>query len=260
MRFTQRIVTLLKSLNPDSYAKLCSEMKLGDVIKQFLFTYIILFALMLILLVSAAFVGAPALQQKLASFDSFTLGGNFSASAPVTLLTHPKVTINLQENATLDGSTVAFTKQGISWKRWLLFGSASRPWSSLTDVKTAGNGVYLALLVFLVPSIAFWAGLGFFALSAILVLLFGLLAWLVPRLWRVRLSVANAYKIAIFASTVMMAVQLLLFPFWRSWWLGPLLYALFLAIGVALVGEREYALHERKKARRKDSALRGRKL
>ncbi len=257
MRFTQRLVLLLKTLNPDSYAGLCAQLKLGDAVRQFLFTFLFLFALMLLLLVPAAVVDAPLLRSRLASFDSFAVGGNFSAARPVTLVAQPRVVVDLSGNASLDGASVLFSDEGVSWKRWLLFGESSRPWSALTDAKRAPAGTYLFLLLFLAPSIAVWAGLLFLVKDALLVILFGLLAWLLPHLWRVRLSAANGFKLALFAATVMMVVELLLFPFWRTWWLPLLLYAVFLAIGVALVGERDFAMHGRR-AERRDAP--GRKL
>jgi hypothetical protein len=45
-----------------------------------------------------------------------------------------------------------------------------------------------------------------------------------------------------------MAVEMLLLPFWWNWWIPLILYVIFLAIGIALVGDRELSGKKRKKS------------
>jgi hypothetical protein len=247
MKLSQRLVIFLKTLNPDSYPKLCEEFEVADAAKQFLFTFILLSVVMLLLFIPAVLIGAPRLQQAMASFDSFSLGGNFSASVPVVLLRAPLVVVDLRENATLTDQTLLFTKSDIQWRRWYLFGRDSVSWDEVRNAKAYSENAYTAVFLFLIPSLAFWLGLFLLLKDLLLILLFGLLAFLVPRLWRFRISPGDSLKVSFFASSIMLFVEMILFPFVRIPWLSPLLFLIFLAVGIALVGDRDLSERQRRK-------------
>ncbi len=239
MKFIERLGMLFKTLNPDAYDKLCREFSLLGAWKQFFFNYSILFALMLLLFVPAVLLGAAGLQAKLAGFDAFTLGGNFSASEPVVLLRTPDIVVDLTGDAAMTNEEVLFTKEGVSWKPWLLFGETSRTWDEISDLTGASRGALFLFLLFLAPSLAFWAGTLFLVGYLLIAIVASIFAFTLPRVWRHKVPYATALKLCLFAATVMMAVELLLLPFYRNWWLPVLLYVVFLAIGIALVGDRE---------------------
>jgi len=252
MKFTGRLVALLKTLNPNAYDKLCKNFSLLDAWKQFFFNYSILFALMLLLFVPAVLFGASGLQEKLASFDTFTVNGNVSAGEPVVLLRAPDIVVDLTDDASMTNERVLFTKQGVSWKEWLLFGQTSKTWDELTDLTSASQDTLFLVLLFLVPSFAFWAGVLFLICYFSIVLVASVFAFLLPRVWRHKITYVTSLKLCLFAATIMMAVELLLLPFYRNWWLPVLLYVVFLAIGIALVGDRELSSERKdgKKAKR----------
>jgi hypothetical protein len=252
VRTSQRLLLIFKCLNPGTYAQLCAELSLWKSVKQFLFAFLIIFAMLLVLFVPAVFFAAPKLASTMSSFTTFSLGGNFSADGPVVILGDPRVVINLRPNVSLSDENLLFSRQGIEWKRWYFFGTAERSWESLRDATKLSSGFYAHVLLFLAPSIAFWLGIFFLVKYLLLSLLFGGLAFLVPMVWRHRISFANALKIALFAATASMLFEMLLLPFVRLplIWFGLFLALLF--IGVVLVGERELSneepvAHHRKK-------------
>ncbi len=247
MKFTERLVTFLKTLNPDAYGKLASELSLLETWKQFFFNYLLIFVIMLFLFVPAVLFGASTLQEQLASFDEFELDGNFSASRPIVLMDGPDIVVDLSENRTIKGEEILFTEDGIQWKRFLLFGKAEKSWDEVKDLTDTSDAALFALLLFVAPSLAFWVGILYLAIYLITIIIFGVVAYLVPKIWRHKLSFKNALKLSIFASTVMMLIELWLLPFYRNWWLPFLIYLVFLAIGIALVGDRELSGEGRKK-------------
>ncbi len=251
MRFLERLATLLKTLNPDAYEKLCQEFSVLEAWKQFFFNYATLLVLLLLIFVPAVLLGAGNLQAKLQGFSSFSLDANVSAAAPVTLLTNPDIVVDLRENATTP-ARILFTKKGIEWKA--LFSSHARSWEEVRDVKGVSDSALSLFLLFLIPSLAFWSGLLFLLLFLVTVLVASLLVFLVPKLWHFRLAYPTALKLSLFAATSMMATGLLLIPFYRSVWLPLTCYLVFLALGVALVGERKLS-HAPKRPRTRQQEI-----
>ncbi len=248
MTLKRRLGLFLKTLNPDKYPDLCEQLSLPAAFGQFLFSFLLLFLLMAVLFIPGMFIQASKLQQAVGSFDELSLGGNFSASAPVTLLAKPLIVVDLRENASIGKAVVLLTKEGVSWKQWYFFGNESRPWSELTDAKAFSGGAYLLLGLFFLPALAFWAGVFLLIQYLALIVFFSLLALLIARLFRLHLAYTDSLKISLFSSIAMMFVEMTLFPFYLLFWLPFLLYLVSLVIGIALVGERDLK-HEKGKGK-----------
>lgn len=236
---TRRLVLFLRTLNPGTYPKLCEEMPLGDAIKQFFFTFLLFLCVMSLLFFPAVMIGAPRFHASLGSFSSFSLDANISGEEPVTLVRNPYVVADLGPNATMGSATILLTKTGIEWKKYYLFGHSAATWDELRDARDYSDNSYSLLFLFLIPSIVFWVGLLLLVKNLLLVFVFCLLAFLVPRLWSFSISFANTCKVALYAASLMMLVEMTLFPFVRILWLPLLLYILFLIVGIVLVGERD---------------------
>lgn len=238
MKLVDRLVLLARTLNPDQYAKLCTEIKLKDAFVHFFVFFLLIFGVMLFLFVPAALIDSGSLTQKFQQFDTFSIGGNYSASSPVELSSRPSIVVDLGENATHDGEQLFFTNEGIYWNSYYYFGENSLSWGEVTDVRALGTDLLFLLLLFLAPSLAVWFGVYFFLKYLLLALLFGLLGFLVPRLWGHQLRIENAMKIALFSASIMMLVQMIPFPFIRIPFLATVLYIVYVGIGIALVGDR----------------------
>lgn len=238
MVLRQRFLTYLKTLNPEMYQELCSELSFLQAFIQFLFNFGMLFLVMLLLFIPAVIIGAPKLQEAVSEFDTFVLDGNFSAPRPIQLFETPRVAVDLSENATMDREQLLITKEGLVWKRWYLFGETVKSWSEIQDGKNVAEGFYLFVLVFLLPAFAFWVGVFLLGKYLLIAFFFSLLAFFIPRLFRFFISFSDALKVSLFAATLMATVEMLLFPFYRMFWLPFCLYLLLLSIGVALVADR----------------------
>ncbi|MBR9692338.1 hypothetical protein GOV07_00220 [Candidatus Woesearchaeota archaeon] len=253
MSFKNYLANFVKTFNPDAYEKLSHDQSLKQAWQQFAFNFALIFIVMLLLFVPAILLGAPALEAKLDSFSQLQLDANASASEPIQLMTKPDIVIDLTDEEVFDTEELLINNKGITWKRFLLFGEKTVPWSDARDLQGTNSGTFVALFIFLLPSVAVWASIFSLIGYAIVILICGTLAWLLPKIWRHKLSFATAMKLSLYAATVLM-LEMLLLPFWRNWWLFPLLYIIFLSIGVALVGERKltHDRHSRKKGKKHD--------
>lgn len=239
MSLGQRLSVLLQTLNPDAYSKLCAQMRLRDAFKQFFFNFIAIFILMLLLLIPGVLIGAPQLEQRIHTFQDSWIDGNFSATEPITLISDPKIIVDLSQNATLGNEKLLITTAGLEWKRYYFFGKTTKEWTNLRNVRDIPSGFYIAIILFLAPSIAFWFGILFIIKYLCMALLFGTLGFFIPKLWRHVLSFDNAIKVALYSTTVMMLIEMILFPFYRISWLPIALFFIFLIIGITLVGDRD---------------------
>jgi len=235
MSLARRLSVFAKSFNPRSYTNLCKELRTGRAILQFFFTFLLLFVIMVIILVPVLLFAADKMQERLNTFDEFELGGTFEADLPITLLSRPLVRVDFN-NATLDKELVLLTKEGIEWRRWFFFGSASRSWDETNDVRELPPGFLFPLILFVTPAIAFWAGAILLIKYIILINLFGSLSLLAFRFTKVKVPFSDGFKVALLAATPMM-LEMLLFPFYRAWWIAPIIYIIFLIIGLYFVGK-----------------------
>jgi len=239
MALGRRFLLYLKSLNPDSYSQLCEDMSVSSVFGQFFFTFFLIFLMMFALFIPAAIIGSEEFHARLAGFDQFTLGGNFSSPNPVTLVDNPLIVADLDGNATFDGEKLLLTKEGITWKTFYWFGESSLPWSELNDFKALPPNGVTALFVFFAPAFAFWGGLLLLAKYLFLIAFVSILGFFLPRFFKFVVSFSQTLKIALFSSAIMMSVEMLLFPFYRNFWLPLALFVCFFVIGLILVGERD---------------------
>lgn len=239
MALGERLTTLLQTLNPDAYTKLCAQLRLRDTIKQFFFNFFAIFILMLLLLIPGVLIGAPQLEQRMHTFQDSWIDGNFTAAEPIVLISDPKIIVDLSENATLGKEKLLITQGGVEWKRYYFFGKTTREWTDIQNVKDISSGFYTAIILFLAPSIAFWFGIVFILKYLIMAFIFGTLAFFIPKLWRHAISYNNAIKVALYSTTAMMLIEMILFPFYRISWLPIALFFIFLVIGITLVGDRD---------------------
>jgi cellulose synthase/poly-beta-1,6-N-acetylglucosamine synthase-like glycosyltransferase len=95
-----------------------------------------------------------------------------------------------------------FSTEGVAWKSYYFFGKSFVPWSDIKDLSDSESSTLFLLLLFLAPSIAFWIGITFLLFYIALILIFSVLAFLVPRIWRHTISYNHALKLCLFAATV----------------------------------------------------------
>ena len=240
---------LVHSYNPDRYVALMEE-SWRKYVKFFVLTTGITLVLFILTFLPLAFQYISILPETLQTVESFNLSASIEADHPVVILGRPEIVLDM--NATSYGQDILFTREGMYYPAYVLFGEGFVPWSDMSDLKRSTperDRLLLGILLFILPSIIFW-----FAFVSILKLFLAFLGLLIlgyygPRFLGRRMRFSETVKLAILALPSVMFIGVGLSPLAPTplfWW-GLCLTLVLFVIGIALLSER--VAHERKHAK-----------
>jgi hypothetical protein len=234
------IAMLVESFNPNRYGKLV-EQPLRKHLSFLLYSAGLSLAVFTLILVPVTLFYIAALPSHLEPVHQLQVDATVNASAPVMLIAHPPITLDMEANGTR-GGLVTLSNDGILYPKYLLFGTDLIQWSAIKDLKqqSAGRDKLLAgIIVFLLPSIIFW----FFLLNMLGFALLGacmlLLGWGVPKAFGHRLTPGEALRLVIITCPSMMLFSFGLYALGVStlFWVGICMSVALFSIGVILVCE-----------------------
>lgn len=206
--------TIFKSLNPESYDEL-NQRQLSDSIKYFFFIMIISLLLMFILFVPSLLSFSDYWSDKSSNFDSLKVNFSFQLKQSFYLFDDPLVRVE-QSGSNLTDSRIIITEDGIFYKSFIFFGDKKRISLNSDYDFTETNPDISKLIFFLLPSLIFWSIILFMIYLIVIVvtsmLIFGILAWTVGY----RMKPSRIIKICLYASTVLIILQTILMPFFRT--------------------------------------------
>ncbi|MFA5797655.1 MAG: DUF1189 family protein [Candidatus Woesearchaeota archaeon] len=235
MEFKPLFRTLAQSINPYAYHEL-REHKFAYAMKYFCFLLLLLLAIMFILFIPALFYAPQDIQSAASNFNTFTFKSDISFDTPFIFMEDPLVVFS--KNATLGDATLLFTDNGVYYRSFIVFGKVQElPFDKETDIK---NDAYATrtlsmFLFFLGPSLFFWAFVVFAIYFWIIIFITFLLGILLTRLLSIPLRLSRILKTAVYTSTILVVLQLILMPFYRLFYLPIIAYwILFIIVIVAI--------------------------
>lgn len=220
--------TMFKSLNPESYDELTSR-PISDSIKYFFFITFVSLLIMFVLLIPALYSLPGYWNDKINNFETLDVNFSFQLKQPFYLLEDPAVKVE-QSGSNLTDARILLTEDGIFYKSMIFFGNKKViPLNEAYDLAEKRPDMS-RLMLFLLPSLVFWS-MVFFAIYFVIIimvsiLLSGLIAWSLGS----RVHPSKIVKIGIYASTILVLVQLLLMPFFRTLFIPIIAYWILLLI------------------------------
>ncbi|MGV8151156.1 MAG: hypothetical protein ACP5NV_05500 [Candidatus Woesearchaeota archaeon] len=250
--------TIFKSLNPESYDELTSRRSINAV-GYFFFIFFLATVLMLVLLIPTFFSVPEYLNSQALNFERVDVDFNFVLKEPFYLLEDPAIRVE-QSGGELNDSRVLITEDGIFYKSFILFGAKkSIPLTKSYDLSTQ-NPELANLFLFLLPSVIFWSAI-FFLVYFILIILFTFVVALgFSWIFGSRIKPSRVIKIVFFSSTILILVQLLLIPFFRTIFIPVIVYWLLVIIILFMSkdhvdGGREKGVYGQKSSSNKKSVF-----
>lgn len=241
--------TILLSFNPVAYEKLC-ERKLTSAVNYYFSMAAVMFLVMFLLFLPAIITLPGTIERELASFSTLDIKLNQSMTGPIKIPgIMPKIIIDSSKEYTnIEEGKVLITDDAVFYKL-LPFTEPKKivREPNLLDRKDQLGTLLALLLIAMLPTLLVAAFVYFTIKYLLAVILASLIAFVIVRVARFGITMAELLKVGFFASTIMVAVGLLTKPF------VPMVYyieyALFLAffiMGIAKVGSFESVVKPKK--------------
>jgi len=128
---------------------------------------------------------------------------------------------------------VLITPELVSYKHYLIFGAQRDiPLIHSVDIVNSVRAKTLISLgiLFLLPSLFFWALILSIVYFSIIILVTYLLVIIFTGLLRINLGILRLLKLCIYSATIFILLQLLLMPFFRIFWLPLIAYWILVMI------------------------------
>jgi len=258
MDLKSKFYTIFKTLNPSNYSEL-SEQPFSVVLKYYFFIVIFGVLVMSLLFIPTLYSMNRYFSEDLAHFQTLNVTTSFDVKESFNLLSDPVIRFE-QVPRNLTNELFLITSQDVSYKKYLFFGTViSHPLSSGVDVagSSAAKNLIVLGIFFMIPSLIFWCAVLFLVYFAIIILLMYIVSLVIVALARVNINLFTLLKLCIFASTIMIFVQLFSMPFVRVFWFAILLY--FALVLFVLLLFNADAKHNRGNISSMDSSSRGSK-
>ncbi|MBD3310100.1 DUF1189 domain-containing protein [Candidatus Woesearchaeota archaeon] len=254
-------MTIIRSLYPDSYKEL-SENRFTHALRYFPLALLLFFAVMCLMYIPAV-AGLPGLlDEEFSKIEllKFTVEHDIPEALMIPK-EDPFIIVDTSgEHTELDEESVLVTSGKIQYK----------PLVSVQEIKTSseidateykGNVVDLitVIFIFMIPSLMILMYLIFFVKFAAIIIITALIAFVIARIAKNEITFKRLLIVAVYASTIMMLVEVLAKPLGIGKWLITVpigmgidliivpiaLYVIYLIIGTAIVGQREISYHKR---------------
>lgn len=226
MALKDMFYNVFKSLNPESYEEL-TQRPTYHAIKYFFFVCVLTLFFMFIILIPAIFSFSNNWGDTVSNFNVLDLNVSFQLKQSFYLSEDPVIRVE-QSGSNITGSRILISQDGIFYKSYFFFGEKKFVPLSQSYVEDDSN--ISKLFIFLLPSIAFWTMIFFMVYFVIIILISALLCGMIAAIIGLRIKFSKILKISIYASTILILVQLLLIPFFRTFIIPIIAYWLLLAI------------------------------
>lgn len=229
----------LKSFNPRSYRFLADRFS-SDVLRYWLFLFVFSFVVMLILFIPLLATLSSDLQEKANQIDDFSLDGHVTLTKPLVIVKDPLILMDFNRTYPTN-EKVLITKDALFFKKYYWFGDEQVVFS---DIKNLRNPEAVSLMAFaallIIPSLLFLVFLVFLVKDSLIVLVVAALGFAVANLLKYRVSFSKSVRIAVFTGTLLVFLEFVLFPFWRSFWIPFLIFVVYYGMALAQVGEEKF--------------------
>jgi hypothetical protein len=234
MDFKKFFYAIFKSLNPESYNELKEE-RVSFAIKYFFFAIMLSVIIMFILFIPSITVFPKTIDQASQNFERLDINFSFEPKQSFILSQDPLIRVSTT-SANLTNERVLITPDAAYYKQFYYFGNiVSKPLNKDLSIQNPSKfrQQMTGVLFFILPSLFFWSTI-FFAIYFIVIIACTFLLALIFQfiINRKYIPVQNLFKMAIYASTILILVQVILLPFYRLFIIPLVAYWLLFVIAI----------------------------
>jgi len=165
-------------------------------------------------------------------FDNLTISSEFTFRDSFNVLSDPVIKFDASKSNNTK-EMIVITPDMVYYKKYFVFGQYKAiPISKDVDVVNSDRAQNLISLgfFFILPSLFFWALVFSMVYFTIIILVTYLLVITISNMLRINVSLLRLLKMCIYASTIFIALQLLLMPFFRMLLLPLIAYWILIII------------------------------
>lgn len=241
--------TVLLSFNPAAYEKL-AERKLTHSANYFFSMVCVVFIVMFLLFIPAIVMLPDTVENELGKFSRLDIKINQSMNAPINIpKSRPQITIDSsKEYYTIEEGNLLITSGAMFYK----FIPFTQPTKIVRDKDMLEKKDQLAVIASVVimamlPTLLAALLVYFMLKYLIVVVVCAIIAFVIARIARFGISMAEIFKVGFFASTIMVAAALLTKPFVPViYCIEYLLFLVYFILGVIRVGSFESVVRPKK--------------
>ncbi len=230
---------ILQSFNPYAYPHL-TEKRFSFAMRYFCVLLFFTLIATFILLIPALFMIPQYAQSRAANFDTLALQLDMHFTTPFVIAADPLIVADT--NTSMRDATILLSNDALYYKSFILFGKEQRiPLDKTLDLKNDPSLAQSVGMVFflLSPALFFWAfvflSIYYWIMIALTFIIGLLLVWIL----RFSIRPSRIFKVALYASTIMILIQLLLFPFYRLFYIPLIAYWLLFILVLLTLRDSE---------------------
>lgn len=241
--------TIGMSFNPSAYEKL-GERKLTNSINHYISMVAVVFIAMCLLFIPALVMLPKNTQEALNNFETLDINITSEMTGPIKIPgLHPLIIIDTsKEYNNIEEGNVLVTEGAIFYKLLPLM----KPKKIVREGDFLENKEQIAafimvILVSMLPMLLVAAYLYFLVKYLFFILAGVLIAFIAVRIIRFGITLAELFKVGLFASTIMVVVGLLTKPFVPFvYYIDLLLFVVYFVLGIIKVGSFESVVRPKK--------------
>jgi len=246
-RFSDFLKTIFRSFNPDSYNKLSQRSIAAGI--GYLANLVLLSVMILALIVSfnmAAF--QHSIKDELTKLDSLDI--SFNLKEPIQF-SKQKITLTNEGNYTNENLLITESELIRKPTACLLFKPTclfvKEPvrtnYSNLPEHKENVSSFVFFVLLLMIPGLLLVYLLYFLIKTLIIILVLSYTVKIITHFVKFRIKLRKIMLIAMYSSTVFIILEPINLVVWNLYYMHVLLYIIFFAIGIVLVGENKHRYH-----------------
>lgn len=235
----EKLINVLKLFSPHTYKDVV-KLKTKELIKIWMIPVI---AFLIFFIIAGTVMG----MMKLGSadvqdnFETFEININQTQKEGFFLLTKPDIYMDLNTNQTND-TKMAFLEKGIAYNKYLWWGKTQIAYKDLKDIKSPSmQNVLRLFLIIMVPGLVLLWIIIMIVKYCIIGLIFIPLGMIANKLFRQQGSWKDQTKAYIAMTVIFMIFDLLIFPFYRMYWIPLFVGIIFYLIVSLLIGKKHFS-------------------
>lgn len=233
LRIRKFFAVLRKSLNPRYYTEL-SERRLDSAVIYLIILLGFAFLLLGILLLPKAYMIKEDIEDGLLAINTFKVSADFETVEPIMIPNkRPLITFDTTDNKTIDSELLLVTDDKVFYKAMDKEGSFALSDVDFTKDRKQSKDALIKVGIFLLPSFLTFYYFAYLVKYAMIILLTGVVGFVVARGLRNGIELRESIIISIYASTVMVLIEVITIPFFLTKYL--VIYTPFIGINISIV-------------------------
>jgi hypothetical protein len=237
------LTTIKESFFPKHYKELISQ-PLHQAIKYFFVALTLGLIIMFLFLIPLGIMYINSIESKTNNLSQFVINISVQQKDPVVFTQKPLIVLDLSKENKTD-EHVLINEHTIIYDKFFIFGQNEiqfRDYANLLQNMTSLKRILYIVFIALLPSLFFVLFIYFTIKYLAIALIASILGYFIVSISKQEIKYLAALKIALYATTLLILLDIVILPFYFFILLPVIAYAIFYGICIWLVSEKNFKL------------------